>query len=299
VTAAPEPPDLETAMPPAGPSTDDRAFAVATMVAPGHRDGEFAATVSPQWTVGRRPNGGYLLALAARAAVAGAHGVHPHPLAATATYLRPPETGPVVLRTEVLRAGRTATQVRVVMEQNGTGCVDAVMILGRLDPAAEPRWADAHPPDLPPVNDCPRLPPNPPGSVGRVTVLESTEVRLDPAVLGFASGRPSGRAELRGWVRLADHSPTDPFSILYLLDVLPPATFEIGSSGWVPTLQLTTYVRSLPSSGYLRIRQRATLVQDGYVDEECSLWDERGRLVGQATQLARVRFSDEQSERLA
>ncbi len=273
---------------------DDRVFARATAVVPEPDEGSFAGTVSPQWTVGGRPNGGYLLAMAARAAVAGSGGVHPHPLAATATYLRPPDTGPIALRTEVLRAGRRATQVRVALEQHGSGCVDTVLILGRLDPAARPRWADADPPDIPPVGDCPRLPPDPPGSVGQVTVLENTEVRLDPAVLGFASGHPSGRAELRGWVRLADHSPADPFSVLYLLDVLPPATFEIGSSGWVPTLQLTTYVRSIPSPGFLRVRQRATLVEDGFVDEDCSLWDERGRLVGQATQLARVRFPDEQ-----
>ena len=126
-----------------------------------------------------------------------------------------------------------------------------------------------------------------------MNLLETTEVRLDPAVLGFAAGRPSGRAELRGWVRFEDGSAADPFGLLFLLDVLPPATFEIGSTGWVPTLQLTAYVRSRPAPGFLRVRQRALLVEDGVVDEDCRLWDERGRLVGQAMQLARVRFPTE------
>jgi hypothetical protein len=34
----------------------------------------------------------------------------------------------------------------------------------------------------------------------------------------------------------------------------------------------------------------ARLVEDGLVDEVCEVWDARGRLVAQATQLAKVRF---------
>jgi hypothetical protein len=35
--------------------------------------------------------------------------------------------------------------------------------------------------------------------------------------------------------------------------------------------------------------QRARLLQDGWLDEECELWDSRGRLVAQARQLAGYR----------
>jgi hypothetical protein len=37
------------------------------------------------------------------------------------------------------------------------------------------------------------------------------------------------------------------------------------------------------------VRQRALLVQADLVDEVCHVWDSRGRLVAQATQLAGVR----------
>ena len=37
------------------------------------------------------------------------------------------------------------------------------------------------------------------------------------------------------------------------------------------------------------VRQRARLVQADLVDEVCHVWDSRGRLVAQATQLAGVR----------
>ena len=67
-------------------------------------------------------------------------------------------------------------------------------------------------------------------------------------------------------------------------------TLELGSRGWVPTLELTTYLRALPVPGPWRIRQRAHLVRHGLVDETCHVWDTDGHLVGQATQLAAVRF---------
>ena len=37
----------------------------------------------------------------------------------------------------------------------------------------------------------------------------------------------------------------------------------------------------------------AHLVSDGMVDETCVLWDSRGLVVAQSTQLARLRFPDE------
>ena len=37
----------------------------------------------------------------------------------------------------------------------------------------------------------------------------------------------------------------------------------------------------------------ANLVAGGMVDETCTLWDSRGHVVAQATQLARLRFPDE------
>jgi Thioesterase-like superfamily len=80
------------------------------------------------------------------------------------------------------------------------------------------------------------------------------------------------------------------------VDSLFPATFTIKPSGWVPTLELTAYVRALPAPGPLRVRQRARLVEGGpgggLVDEVCDVWDSRDRLVAQATQLASVRFND-------
>lgn len=250
--------------------------------------GRFEATVDPAWTIAGKPNGGYLLAVLGRAA--SGSGGHPHPIAASATYLRPPDPGPVEIETEVLRAGRTAGQVRARMVQGGVSCVEALITTSTLDPAAEPYWTVGL--DVAEVADrehCLRVPGVSP--IGApVPILDEVVLHLDPADTGFVRGEPGGRGQLRGWLALPDDEPFDPVALLYAVDAFPPATFEIAPTGWVPTLELTAYVRALPAPGPVRILHRAQVVDDGKVDEVCFVWDSRQRLVAQATQLAAIRF---------
>ena len=133
-----------------------------------------------------------------------------------------------------------------------------------------------------------------PGGV-HVGIMEVLDLRLDPATLPLADPYPAAdtRAELRGWTRFADGRDPDPLSLLFAVDAIPPATFRIGSTGWVPTLQMSSYVRARPAPGWLAIRMTAGLVAGGMVDETCTLWDSRRHVVAQSTQLARVRFSDD------
>jgi hypothetical protein len=79
-------------------------------------------------------------------------------------------------------------------------------------------------------------------------------------------------------------------SLLFAVDAFPPATFDIEFAGWVPTLELTVYVRALPTPGPVRVLQRAQLIEAQRVDEACFVWDQRGRLVAHGTQLAGIRL---------
>ncbi len=146
--------------------------------------------------------------------------------------------------------------------------------------------------DVAPIESCVPMPARREGAPFEVPIMDRCDLRLDPAVLGFTSGQPSGEANLRGWVSFADGRVADPLALLFFLDALPPVMFELAQTGWVPTLSLTTYVRARPSPGPLRIRQVAHSVDDGRVDETCEIWDAAGRLVGQATQLAVIRIPD-------
>lgn len=271
-------------------------FDVGTAVRAGSDPATFTAEVDPGWTVGDKPNGGYLLAMITRAcglALEAAGSGHRDPLAATAHYLAAPDIGPVEVRCEVLRTGRSASQVRAVLARGERPCVDATLTMGTLaEPGTPAEWSARELIDVAPYDECVRLPAAREGSPFVVPIMDRSDLRLDPAVLGFASGKPSGDAVLRGWISFADGRPADPLGLLFFCDALPPATFELVMAGWVPTLSLTAYVRARPAPGPLRIIQSAHSIDAGRVDETCVVWDSTGRLVAQATQLAGIRIPD-------
>jgi acyl-coenzyme A thioesterase PaaI-like protein len=249
--------------------------------------GTFDAEVSGEWTIAGRPNGGYLLALLGRAASSLTDSGHV--VAASAHYLRSPDPGPVEIEGELLRRGRSISQLRARMSQGGRPCVEALMSTSELDPSAAPRW-DAGVPDIQhvPFDDCIRLEPVTPDGF-KVPMLDQVDLRLDPeSASGIRSGRPSGRGQLRGWLKLLGEESFDPISLLYAVDAFPPPTFDTDFSGIVSTVELTAYVRAIPAPGPVRIVSRARLIDPQCVDQTCDVWDGTGRLVAQATQLAKV-----------
>jgi hypothetical protein len=123
----------------------------------------------------------------------------------------------------------------------------------------------------------------------RVGQLEHNEVRFDPVTAMWAVGAPQGNAEVRAWIRRDDGNDPSLLDLLVFADALPPVTFDLGLMGWVPTLELTVLVRALPAPGWIRAVQKARLLQGGWLDEECELWDSTDRLVAQARQLAGYR----------
>ena len=253
--------------------------------------GAWKATVDPGWTVGGRPNGGYLLALAARAALdpageAGAAG-HPDPLAVSAHFLAPPAAGAAELLVAPLRAGRSLSTLRVSLSQEDRHCLEALVTAGRLD-GVEPAWRASGPPELPPPEACVRGRSELPGGV-RVAILDHLDLRLDPATAGWAVGRPAGRLEMRGWVRFQDGRPPDSLALLQIVDALPPTSFELGIAAWAPTVELTAYVRQRPAAGWLRCTVRGRLLRGGWFDEEAEVWDTEDALVAQSRQLAGAR----------
>ena len=269
------------------PMPGQRLFSAVTAVTQ-HEPGRFSAEVDPEWTIGAKPNGGYLLSMLARAATSMSG--HDHVIAASAHYLHSPEPGPVRIEAELLRAGRSASQLRARMEQDGRACVEALITASQLAADAAPYWDRGLPErSQSGYADCPRLIPSLPNGI-RVAIMEQIEVRLEPGSRGFTAGRPSGRGELRGWLALPAAEAFDPAALLFAVDAFPPATFDIEFSGWVPTLELTVYVRAIPVPGPVRVLQRAQLIDAGRVDESCFVWDTSGRLVAQGTQLAGIRL---------
>jgi hypothetical protein len=251
-------------------------------------DGHFTGEVDEGWTIRGKPNGGYLLAMLGRAAAATTE--HRHVIAASAHYVRAPEPGRVSIQTELLRAGRSASQVRATLSQDDRTCIAALLTTSLLDRAARPFWDHGLPQvsTVPYEDGIPLAGLTPDGT--EVAMMDQIEVRLEPESASFTTGAPRGRGELRGWLELPEGETFDPISLLFAVDAFPPATVDIAYSGWVPTLELTAYVRALPAPGPVRVLQRAHLIDGQRIDEVCFVWDAAGRLVAQGTQLAGVRL---------
>jgi hypothetical protein len=267
--------------------TADSAFDSATAVT-RTEGGGLVAALDPGWDVGGGIlNGGYLLSVAARAALLDSP--HPHPVALSASYLRAPAAGPARLGVVRGPAGRTLAHSLVTLADAG-GPALAVNVTTATLGADEPEYSEPAP-EMPPVGQCLSMAEHrdlAPTS-GRVPGLSlRLDTRLDVATAGWLLGRPSGTPHLRAWMRFTDDREPDPLALLTFADALPPTSFALGKLGWAPTVQLQVLVRALPAPGWCLVEARSSEVAGGWVDEDSRIWDSTGRLVAQSRQLART-----------
>jgi len=249
--------------------------------------GGLIADLDPGWDVGGGVlNGGYLLAVTARAAVL--ESPHPHPVALSASYLRAAGGGRATLTVTPGSAGRTLAHAHVVLSDASGPCLTVQTTTAALG-SGEVAWS-APPPEMAPVEECLSSAEQAAGQVDMpdVGIRHRVETRLDPATAGWVTGRPSGEPVMRAWVRFADGREPDPFGLITFADALPPTLWSMGRMGWAPTVQLQVLLRALPAPGWCLAEARAGEVADGWLDEDYRIWDSTGRLVAQSRQLARA-----------
>jgi hypothetical protein len=271
-------------------TTATRSFdeASAVRAAGEHR---FIADVDPLWTVGGKPHGGYLQATMARAALASA--APPHVVAASSHFLRAPEPGEVVIDTEALRVGRSITQVRARLSQDSQPHIETIFSIGDLTGASDTTtWIAPTCPEAGAAFEaCPRA--LPPRETFPVELAYQVELHLEPKSLAAVQGTPRGLGQMRGWLNLPHGQAFDPVSLLLAADALPPAIADVQLTGrvlWVPTLELSTYVRALPAPGPMQIHLAAGLLHGNRVDQTCTIRDCAGTVVAQSHQLAAIRL---------
>ena len=249
-------------------------------------DGAYTASISPDWGINGNANGGYVIAMAARA-MADAAGRPP--LTVTAHYLTPGPAGPCTVEVDIIRVGGRTSTVRALLR---TGDTRVAALLGSFGDQVVRVVSviDGAPPDLPPIDECPATkPPNVVSGFG-----DRVDARVRPSDLGFGVGKHSGRGEIAGWFRLedsdADEVAIDAFGLLLAADAFAPVCFQFPEfpTGHAPTLELTVHVRGTPEPGPLRCRFTSRFMQQGLFEEDGEIWDATGRLVAQSRQLALI-----------
>jgi hypothetical protein len=243
----------------------------------------FGAKIHPGWDIGGNANGGYLMAIVARAmaAVTGRP-----PLTVTGHYLSPGPVGDCVVEVTLVRSGRRMATATGSLKM---GDRELLRMLGTFadQDTSGVLYTDGAPPVLPPYEDCTPAPgPMDDDVPGLVARLDS---RLRPGDEGFRTGAPTGVAEIAGWFDFADGGPIDLYGLLLAADAFPPPIFNADvPASWVPTLELTVHLRAIPVPGPIRCVFRSRFIQGGLLDEDAELWDAAGQMVCQSRQLALI-----------
>jgi acyl-CoA thioesterase len=244
--------------------------------------GRYAGAVHSGWDIGGNANGGYLLAIAARAMAVECG--RPDPVTITAHYLAPGRVGAVEAGVQVQKQGRRFAVASATLSAGGKPLLAVLGTFGDLSATESGiERIGAAPPDLPDPEACHGHTPvfGAPPMSGRI------DLRLHPEDAGFASGNPSGEPRVRGWFRLREGEPVDTLALLMAVDAFPPTVFNARLPvAWTPTVELTAHVRARPAPGWLRATFSTRFVSGGFLEEDGEIWDADGRLVAQSRQLA-------------
>jgi acyl-CoA thioesterase len=269
-------------------------WATASAVKP-QTDERFDGRLADGWDILGATNGGYILAVMARA-MAESVG-REAPASVTGHFLAPASAGPISITTATAKAGRRLTTTRASAFADSRLLTEALGAFGAWPDPHDLQLQDGEPPTLPNPTDCPRIqsgaatwtgpaeetPPLPPPFMDRI------ELRLHPDDAGFMIGEPSGHARMRAWFRLLDDEPLDPFALIVAADCLPPTTFNAGLPiAWTPTVELTVHVRARPAPGYVKLDYRSRFVAADRLEVDGLIWDQDDHLIAQSRQLALV-----------
>ncbi|MDG1986695.1 MAG: thioesterase family protein [Halieaceae bacterium] len=235
------------------------------------------------WRIGEVPNGGYVMALGARALSEAL--AHPHPQVVNAFYISPTELGPIDCFVTVLRSSKRTSHASVQMIQKGEPKVILTAAYVDLNVSKGPNWSSFQADKIPVWDDC---------EIGANSGLEfrqRVDIRLASGGNVFRTGKPSGEGKIEGWLAHQDRTDPDVISLLMFADAMPPPAFNVfGKVGWVPTVELTVQIRALPSRGPIQARMQTSSITSGVMEEDGTFWDTEGQLVAIGRQTARIRL---------
>lgn len=253
-------------------------------------DGRYRAVLSEDWAIWG-PNGGYVAAVALRAA--GAHSSQPRPVSLLCQFLGVAAFDAVDIEVTTLRATKRAEAMRVSITQAGQPILEA-MVWGAADELGGLQHDDAPAPHAPP--------PEALRSLDDVEVADERRLRFwsnienRPLVLiEDWERRAAGDPEFVGWFRFRpDETFKDPFldacRLAVLVDTLnwPAAAraYDQATLGYLaPSLDLACWFhRPASHEPWLLARAHSQVASGGLVAGTTALWDRNGRLLASGGQ---------------
>lgn len=254
--------------------------------------GDYRANIDANWCVWS-PAGGYLMALALRAA--GLESAYGAPLTLTCHFLAAPKLAEVGLAVRSLRRTRVAESLRVSMTQGERPILECLVWTG--DAVEGYRHVDARMPDVPGHEGLTAAPTGP-GKPGFQTLWQHLEHRpIGP--LHWQREEPVAPRQ-RDWIRLRDFDPdgdafADAGRLALVLDsyTWPAAAHaHVGDPRFVaPTISLSVDFHQRSQSPWLLSDAYAPIAEDGRIGIHNRVWCPEGRLLatGNGTLICRPR----------
>jgi len=258
-------------------------------------DGRYAASLDHSWDLVTVPQGGVVASFGLRAASAEVSDPGQALRTCTTIFAGQVVAGDLEVTTEVLRQGRSATQVMATVRNRGRDSgTTTVAVFG--SPRRGPSFVDIVPPSVSAPMQCPSYRDEPPPGV------ESSDpwpfwTRIEGrAALGHAPWEkyePTG-SDVGTWLRFDDppvlaDGALDPLGVITLADRMPGSVGErLGHDGdpwFAPSADLTVHLFTPARTTWLLAHDRARWAGDGWASAETTLWDETGNAVAYATQM--------------
>lgn len=258
-------------------------------------NGRYAAELDHSWDLVALPQGGVVASFGLRAAAAEVGDPAQGLRTCTTVFAGQVAAGPLEVGVEVLRRGRSASQVLATVRNRGAESgATIVAVFGAT--RRGPSFVDVTPPAVPGPSDCPSYRDPPPEGIEPFEARPFwTRVEGRPA-LGHAPWEDyePGSSDVATWLRF-DQPPTlsdgslDPLAVLTLADRMPGCVGErLGPGGdqwFAPSADLTVHLLGPARTEWLLAHDRARWAHDGWASAESTLWDEDGNLVAHATQM--------------
>ena len=243
--------------------------------------------MDPAWWVVRGPHGGYLSAVMLRAMTDTLGDPARAPRSFTTHFASAPAEGDIDIEVRVERSGRSASFVAArAYQDDKTRALSLCAFSSEWPSKLEFQHADL--PEVPAPEEAPSLAEL--IGEGAPPFLRNFDMR---PTWGGAPFSGQKKAELGGWFRLSPPEIADAHAIACLMDAWAPVVFPVATEPFVaPTVDFTVHFRRpLPLAGagpndYYLGKFGSIAAQDGFFEEDGTLWAADGTLVAQSRQLA-------------
>ncbi len=270
------------------------------------KDNSFKIQFDNEWSVGDALNGGYLMAVALKAA----RNCAPtglQPLSFTGYYMNKGlENTEAEVDVSKIGESKSTTTLQVTIKQLGLLRTQYIGVFGELKPTHQPNSLTHNTlkaPHLPSLENC----------IDGIAMLRAIagmgltlgnrmSLRLSadsPYATGFLQKKQIDVAAMDGWVAFEDGCEPDLVSLSLFSDSYPPCVLNLTQFGWVPTLQYGVHFWAQPQvdkkvgffegKHWLRARFSVSYVKHSMLFTDGELWSADGQtLLATSRQLARV-----------